>query len=130
MSDISLSAGVDTSQVATGMATIRNEVQALGNQVQSTLAQSFAAGAVVASLNQVINTMHDIHHEAERFNVDGESLQKITIPAKDAGVSVEQVARAMNYVTLAGAKAAEGNVTFSDAFAQLNINVEEFNSLS
>ena len=130
MADVDITFGADTSAVEAGLAKLRNEVNATMGQIQGQFTSVLSVAGVTAALDHVIETMHEIHHEAERFGIDAEALQKIAVPAKEVGLSIEFVARGMNFAAIAGVRAAEGNKQMQEAFAQLNINIAQYNALS
>src|ERR1043166_2067517 len=106
--DIDVVIGADTGPFQNGMASLRNTVRSTSNELGSILTGAFTVTGIVAALSSVVEKMHNIHHEAERFGLDAEALQRISVPAQMAGVAMETVARAMNFVQLAGVKAAQG----------------------
>jgi hypothetical protein len=128
--DVDISVGSDTSAFASGMGELRNTVRSTMSQIGRDLAVPIGLGAIAAYFQSVINGAHQIHAEAARFGLDAQQMQLISNAAKEEGISMEQVARAMNKAELAGYKAAEGSKAQVDALAALNINVQEFNRLN
>src|SRR5206468_1507029 len=106
-----------------------NVVQKTSSDVTRFLSSAFVGTAALGSLSAILEKIHEIHHESSRFNIDAEALQRISVPAKEVGVNMETVARAMNALQIAGVKAAHNAPEFVAAFRQLNINVLEFNNL-
>jgi hypothetical protein len=110
MPDITLTTGADTSGVARGLAQLRNEVSRTGEEVKASFVSGFGAAAIASALSlealkQVIDRAHEIHHESERFGIDAEQLQLIANAAGVSGISLEQTARAMNFLAKGGNEA-------------------------
>ena len=129
MSDISLSLGLDAQQLynelqqaqthlvqfasrlkAEGNAASKNFTSGFGGGLGdlkglltgalSTLGITLGASAITAEVKEIVEQAHLIHHEAARFGLDAEQLQLIANAAKSEGLSIEQAARALNFLTM------------------------------
>ena len=81
-------------------------------------------GAIVNKFEQVIERGSRIHDIAAKFGLDAEQLQLIGNAASQDGVSLEQVAKALNKLEIAGGKA--GTKEISEALEKMNINSKAF----
>ena len=107
MADIELSGGFDWGPIRTGMGQMRAFVSQTTAGINKDIGSMFTpvgigrflvGGALVEGLRAIIDHAQEIHHEAERFGLDAEQLQRIANPAKEVGISMEQVARAMKWL--------------------------------
>lgn len=130
MSDVDLSVGADTSLAAQGFAALKNYAEKARSDIASTFASAIAFTGLVAGVQSVIDKMHELAHESERFGIDPEQLQLISNAAQQEGISIEQVARAMNLVEIAGVKATDSTSKQAAALQQLGIAATYFASLS
>ena len=130
MSDISLSADVDTSGVAAGMASIENQVQRTANSIGSKISGLFSAGAIAAELSKILDFAETIHRESARFGVDAEKLQVVSNAAKQLGLDIGTVARGMNLLEINAQKALDPTSKQALAMEGLNISAKAFAALS
>ncbi len=137
MPDVDISVGADTSAAAAGMAELRNYAQKARTDIQREFSSAISftsltggLAAVTAAISGAVERMHEIHHESERFGIDAQQLQLIANPAQLVGLSMEQVARGMNLVEIAGAKALNPMSAQAAALQQLDIDATYFNSLN
>lgn len=130
--DVDISVGADTSAAGAGLAALRNQASAATHHIQeefrsltsvSSLLGAAIGGGLVEAFKEAIEKAHEIHHESERFGIDAQQLQLIANAAKEDGVGLEQVARALNKVGLAGDSAAP-------QIEALGLNTAEFLKLS
>lgn len=133
-SDVEISIGADASLFQSGMAAIRNEVNATGKAVTSSLGSLFSpagliGGFLVGGFKELIDKARQIHHESERFSVDAESLQRIGNAAKEDGISLEATARTLNLLTINAQAALNPTSKQAEALKELGINATEFASL-
>ena len=126
MPDISLSAGVDTSGVAAGMASIENTVQKTGQTIASHFAGLFSVGVLIAGVERVIAKMAEIHKQAERFDIDAEQFQRVANAAKAVDISSGAVARSMNLMAINAQKALDPSTKQAKALDDLGINAAKF----
>ena len=130
MPDVSLSAGVDTSGVATGMASIENIVKEAGNSIASKLQGYLAIGALTAELHKIAGAAEEIHLQSARFGIDAEQLQVVTNAAKQLGLDIGQVARAMNLLEINAQKGVNPTTQQALALEHLGISAKAFVSLN
>ena len=129
MADISLSAAVDTSGVAAGMAAIENQVSRSASSIGQTLRSYLTAGVIIAEFQKIAMEAENVHREAARFRIDAEQLQIVTNAAKQLGLPMEQVARAMNLLEINAQKALNPTTKQALAMEGLNISAKEFAQL-
>src|SRR5207249_3393333 len=81
-------------------------------------------------LATIVEKAHEIHQESERFGIDAKQLQTIGNAAKEMGIPLELVARAMNLVEINSYKAVTGEKAQSGALRELGIDAKAFYALS
>jgi hypothetical protein len=126
MADISLSADVDTSGVAAGMAAIENQVSRSARTIGQTLQGYFTAGVLIAEINKVLNATDQVHKEAARFSIDAEQFQKVANAGKEIGLSGDVVVRALNFMEIGAQKALDPTTKEALALENLGISAKAF----
>jgi hypothetical protein len=94
---------------------------------------AFAAGAIgiragVGIFSQLSEKFDRVGKLANRFNLPVEEVQKLSVAAELTGTNIEKLTAALTKSTVSGAEAANGIKTYADAFAELGIDVDSFNS--
>lgn len=130
MPSVILDTGVALSGIKAGMAEMRSEVGKAQRDITSELGKAIVAGGLASYLDQVIEKAHEIHHQAERFGVDAQFLQIASNAAKEDGVQLNSVARAMNQLEINTQKARDGNEKAAHSFEVLGINIDDVRKLS
>lgn len=130
MPDVSLSAGVDTIGVAAGMASIENTVKQAASSIGETLRSYLAVGALIAEFHKIATAAEEIHLQSARFGIDAEQLQVVTNAAKQLGLDMGQVARAMNLLELNAQKAIDPSTKQALAMEHLGISAKAFAALN
>src|ERR1043166_8095590 len=120
--DVDITVGADTSAAQAGLAELRNYGEKVQGELSGTFAKAIAFSGLIAGIEQVIEKAHEIHHEAERFGVDAQQLQLIANAAKENGISLETVARAMNRLGIIG----DGT---EKSLATLNITMDQWRKM-
>jgi hypothetical protein len=127
---IDIIVGVNTSAVATGVQTIRAQINTLKADAARSFTSMFAFGSIVAGITSVVRKFDELDEIARRFDLSAESLQRLGNAAKNNGASLEGVARFMNAMTIRAAEAINGNADLQASFARLGISVADLRSLS
>src|ERR1700730_16580611 len=130
MADVDLTIGADTSAAAAGFAELKNYAEKARADITSTFAGSLGIFGVIAGFDSLIEKLHQISHESERFGIDPEQLQLVANAAAEAGIPLEAVARALNLLGINGAKALSSTSAQAQALRQLGIDAAQFNSLN
>ena len=130
MSDVDLTVGADTSAAAAGFAELQNYAVKARTDITRSFAGGIAVTALISSFDSVINKLHDISHESERFGIDPEQLQLISNAAAEEGISIQQVARAMNLLEINGQKALDPMSKQAAALQQLGIEATSFAAMN
>jgi hypothetical protein len=126
MADVDISVGADTSAAQAGLAQLRNFGSSVSSDLMGAFAGTFAVSGIIAGIGAVIEKAHEIHHESERFGIDAEQFQLIANAAKEDGISMEMVARAMNLLTINAQAALNPTSKQAQAMKDLGINAQEF----
>ena len=129
-SDVQISVGVDSSAVSTGLASIQNAVNKTGNEIKGMLAGWFSFGAAIAAFQNILAKAEQIHDTAARFGIDAEQLQRLGFAAKQDGVELDTLARAINKAVLSQQEAITQGGRMQAAFNSLKISVTELIGLN
>lgn len=128
--DIQADIDLDSSGFRKGITKAQSKVkQFTGSAMRSFGALAGAAG-FGALANSAINLGSKISDMAVQMNIGTDQLQTLEFAAREAGVGVEVMARALRNVQLRTEEAIKGNKSYGDAFKALGINVNEFKKLS
>src|SRR5437867_791767 len=113
MSDVNLDSSFNWSGIRTGMEEMRGYVAAttrnISRDVSGIFAGAIAITAITGLLRSIVAEAHEIHATAEKFRLDAQELQTIGNAARDLGIPLETVARAMNRIELNAYKATQAD---------------------
>lgn len=127
--EIKAAASLDTTRFQRSLARTQTAVNRFAKNVMA----RFGAIASVAGLGMVsraaINLGSKISDMAVQLNIGTTAFQALTFAARKAGVKTETLSRALRNVQLRTEQAIQGNKSYSDAFEQLGINLQEFKNL-
>jgi hypothetical protein len=108
---------------------------ALGDITSKMGAFGAAAGAIGAAV--VIHGISSLAEEvdrvgklATRFELPVEDVQKFSVAAQVSGTDLEVLAKGLQKATVNGINAGRGMLVAKESFADLNVNVDEFNKAS
>ena len=132
-SSIKFNVSANTAQFQSGMRqvdTVAKSTAAEIKQAFSGVGSMLVGGALVAGLKSLMNDFDKIAKVATRFGASAEDIQRVSVAADLAGVSIDTVARVLTKMSVAASDAASGNDAMADAFAKAGINAEAFKSAS
>lgn len=132
-SSIKFNVSANTAQFQSGMRqvdTVAKSTAAGIKQAFSGVGSMLVGGALVAGLKSLMNDFDKIAKVATRFGASAEDIQRVSVAADLAGVSIDTVARVLTKMSVAASDAATGNDAMADAFAKAGINAEAFKSAS
>jgi len=118
--------GIDTAQYQAGLKKAESAAQGFGSRIKSYLSAGLILGASRQAFSMVTKLAGEIKDSAEKFNLTTQEVQKLRRAAQDSGVSFEQLANLVNKVTVARAKAAEGEERYTEAFEKLGVSSDRF----
>ena len=125
-SEISL----NTTKFQRGLA---NSQKGINNFAKNAI-RKFGAIAGAAGLGMLARSAIDLGSKisdmAVQMNIGTDQLQTLEFAAREAGVGVEIMGRALRNVQLRTEEAINGNKSYGDAFVRLGINIQEFKKLS
>lgn len=121
--DVDLSVGANTSAVAGGLGELRNMGARARHELEGEFAKAIAVTGIIAGIEAVLQKAEQIHHQAERFNVDAQQLQLIANAARQDEIAMDGIARSMNRLGIVTPQTAEH-------LAALNINFSEWQRMS
>lgn len=118
---------LDTSELSKGLTRAEKRLGTFKKSV-SAIGGAIGAAFAVRSVRQWANELDRIGKLSTRLNVGAQELQSMAFAAEKGGADLEQMANAFTRLTR---KASDlENTGIADAFAELNINQEEFIKLS
>ena len=127
--EIAAEASLDTTKFQRGLAKADKGVKGFAKNAL----KSFGALAGVAGLGAMARSAIDLGSKisdlAVQLNIGTTELQTLEFAAREAGVEVSIMERALRNVQLRTQEAINGNKSYSAAFDRLGINVEKFNQL-
>lgn len=133
MSEINVRVSADTSNLSSGLDAAKHAVDDFKEKSTESLkdiaadfGKAFAVGAIVEGVKGLFEEMSHIHELSERFNVSAESIQRVGVAAKAAGVDLDGIAKAMGKVDQTAVAALKGDAKLADAFSDLGIDAKEF----
>lgn len=132
-SSIKFNVSANTAQFQSGMRqvdTVAKSTSAGIKQAFSGVGSMLVGGALVAGLKSLMNDFDKIAKVATRFGASAEDIQRVSVAADLAGVSIDTVARVLTKMSVAASDAATGNDAMADAFAKAGISAEAFKSAS
>jgi hypothetical protein len=133
MSDVNLDSQFNWSPIRTGMEEMRafasQTSSAIRSDIQGMFVGTVVATGIISGLHSIVEEAHEIHGQAEKFRIDAQNLQVIGSAAKEIGIPLETVARAMNLLELNAYKATQGTNAQSEALEILGIDANNFFSL-
>ncbi len=130
-SSIKFNVSANTAQFQSGMRqvdTVAKSTAAGIKQAFSGVGSMLIGGAAVAGLKSLMNDFDKIAKVATRFGASAEDIQRVSVAADLAGVSIDTVARVLTKMSVAASDAAAGNDAMADAFAKAGINAQAFKS--
>ncbi len=137
MPDVRISAGIDSSSVKTGLAEIRayaKETFASFDSIGKSFAGGFLGGVGIGSIVSFAKGVFDLagHIEdlSERFGVGTKFIQQWAGAGEEAGVSMDDVAQALNKQTIAISRANNGNEQLVRDFQALGVSVGDLKNLT
>jgi len=132
MEEIIVRLGVDSSGFVNVIDQANEKLDAAGGFVDrlgSKLATLVSAAALLNLAKQATEYASNMNDSAEATRTGVEEYQALATVARESGASMQQLDQALIKATTNGEKAAGGAKEMQQAFAVLNINVDQFNSL-
>ena len=128
-SSIKFNVSANTAQFQSGMRqvdTVAKSTAAGIKQAFSGVGSMLVGGAALAGLKSLMNDFDKIAKVATRFGASAEDIQRVSVAADLAGVSIDTVARVLTKMSVAASDATSGNKTMAESFAKAGINAEAF----
>lgn len=127
--DIMAKLGLDSSGFKNGLKKAQHNVKSFTSGALS----KFGALAGVAGIGGLARAAIDLGSKisdmAVQLNIGTTELQTLEFAAREAGVEVGVMERALRNVQLRTQEAINGNKSYSEAFQRLGIDINEFNKL-
>lgn len=90
------------------------------------VAGAFTGGGLVAGITKSVAAMSSLYDISRKSGANFEAFQRVSQAFRESGVSTEKFAATLPKIIKSVGEAMDGTKTYADAFAQLNINLEEF----
>jgi len=126
--DILLGFRSDTSQVNSAQRAVANLGASL-RTVASTFGVAFGAAGVGMAIRSAVRLGSEIRNLSDQATVSTDSWQALTFVLRRHGIEQTTLANSLNQQRAAIAQARDGLATYTRAFDQLGIDVEEFAAL-
>jgi hypothetical protein len=120
--------GLDGTNFETNLKKSQSLAKGVGREISGTLAGIFAVDRLAAFGIQAIETAGKLNDLSTELGVSAEFLQEMKFAADLSGSSLEDVASALEKITLARGKALGGDQGLIDAFARFGVTAKEIKS--
>ena len=129
LDDTSFKAGLRGASMAS-QKFAKDSAMSMAKSVAAFAVGSLAVSALTRKFSELSEEFDRVGKLATRFDMPVETVQKFALAANLSGTSIERMNAALTKATVAGVEAQKGIKTYSDAFADLNIDVGKFNAMS
>lgn len=120
--------GLDGTNFESGLKRSQSLAKGIGRDISGTLAGIFAVDKLAEFGIQAIETAGKLNDLSTQLGVSAEFLQEMKFAADLGGASLEEVAGALEKITIARGKALGGDQNLLDAFARFGITAQEIKS--
>lgn len=126
---IKFDVSANTAKFDADMGRVANSARTAGDSIKqafSGLGGILAGGAALAGLKTLMDDFDKVAKVATRFGASAEDIQRVSVAADLAGVSIDTVARVLTKMSVAASDASSGSKEMAEAFAKAGINAEAF----
>ena len=126
---IKFDVSANTAKFDADMARVGNVATRSADKVKqafSGLGGLLAGGAVLGGLKTIMDDFDKVAKVATRFGASAEDIQRVSVAADLAGVSIDTVARVLTKMSVAASDAGNGNDAMAESFKRAGINAEQF----
>jgi hypothetical protein len=112
---------------------IEDRTKQMGSRMSGALRELsgiLVGGAMLAGLKNLMDDFDKVAKVATRFGASAEDIQRVSVAADLAGVSIDTVARVLTKMSVAASDASSGSKEMAEAFAKAGINAEAFKRAS
>ncbi len=120
--------GLDGTNFESGLKRSQSLAKGIGRDISGTLAGIFAVDKLAEFGLQAIETAGKLNDLSAQLGVSAEFLQEMKFAAELGGSSLEEVAAALEKITIARGKALGGDQGLLDAFARFGVTAQEIKS--
>ena len=120
--------GLDGTAFESGLKRSQSLAKGVGREISGTLAGIFAVDKLAQFGIQAIETAGKLNDLSTQLGVSAEFLQEMKFAAELGGSSLEEVAAALEKITIARGKALGGDQGLLEAFARFGITAQEIKS--
>ena len=134
---VSVKVSADSSAFSAGLAKIENSLESFKHhaseqfsEVGKELLAAFAVSAVIEGIKSLFEQFSHVQDLADKLGTSAESVQRLGVVARAAGVDTETLTKALQKGTKNAFEAATGNAELSAQFEALGIDAKEFANLA
>jgi len=134
---VSVKVSADSSAFSAGLARIENSLESFKHhaseqfsEVGKDLLAAFAVSAVIEGIRSLFEEFSHVQDLADKLGTSAESVQRLGVVAKAAGVDTETLTKALQKGTKNAFEAATGNAELAAQFEALGIDAKEFANLA
>lgn len=121
--------GVDQTAYRRGLASMRQQTASWAKGIGGMLAGAFAVRGAIMKFREAISFGSQMSDLATRTSTTVREFMVWRDVARDAGVEVSVLERALRNVTIRFQEAKDGTKSYADAFKRLGIDMDAFNNL-
>lgn len=126
---IKFDVSANTAKFDADMARVGNVATRTGDKIKqafSGLGGLLAGGAILGGLKTIMDDFDRVAKLATRFGASAEDIQRVSVAADLAGVSIDTVARVLTKMSVAASDAGTGSKEMAEAFERAGINADKF----
>ena len=121
--------GLDGTAFETGLKKSQSMAKGIGREVSGAIAGMFAVDKVISFGMRAIETAGKLNDLSSRLGVSSEFLQEMQYAAEQSGASLDDVAGAVEKISIARMKALDGDQATIDNFAAMGVSMEQIKKL-
>lgn len=121
--------GLDGTAFETGLKRSQSLAKGIGREISGSLAGMFAVDKLAEFGSRAIETAGKLNDLSTRLGVSVEFLQEMQYAAEQSGASLEDVAGAVEKISIARMKALAGDQTTIENFAKMGVSMQQIKEL-
>jgi hypothetical protein len=121
--------GLDGTAFETGLKRSQSMAKGIGREISGSLAGMFAVDKIAEFGMKAIETAGKLNDLSTRLGVSVEFLQEMQFAAEQSGASLEDVAGAVEKISIARMKALAGDQATIENFAKMGISMQQIKEL-
>jgi hypothetical protein len=123
--ELKVRVGILNAAFTTGLKTMEGQVKGFARNVGGLLIGAFAFDAVLSSFKQSIEKLDKVAKLSKAFDVSAESLQRLGGVAELSGASMDDVARALKFMSQSAFAAGQKGGALAPIFESIGVSLED-----